>query len=493
MIGLKANCSSFSKFRPMMKTLYQAISVAIPGLAFALVTTVTSLPLRADEQPASNVAEHTVKLVFAEPLSDPSENLLLTWSSTSDKATVLEYQFGGADAWRKVESHRTRPFPGVDGLHLHTAALRELKPDTAVQLRFPGATRTDSVKTTPDKDVRLVVASDYQNYDFSDTSPLALFGKVTSGMECDLLLFAGDFVNDNGITDPKMGDRWLSFMSGLDKHWRRDGSLIPILGVFGNHEGRNIKGTGSASWHGNGTPGPMVEIFSLGYDPQGEAYVDRGLWSCGIGKELFLISLETDHTVPLSSQVGWLEEKLKTGAANYRHIIVTGHTPAYYVQHLKWEVVKSQAGTLRSLFWPLMQNHADKVRGYFCGHEHRLTLTERLLIEPGSDDASRVTVDPARGIRQIGSGTAGGRMGPLNRELTDRTANGPEGKTPIFRAVGGCLMDKPSVFETHGHITTEGAANMHNVWIADFSETGFHLKAVGHNGHVFCEISEPVK
>src|SRR5690606_25345150 len=119
---------------------------------------------------------HTVEWSFAETIDDPSKELFVTWLTNSPDAKVLEYRPRGGQVWMSVSSFRTRPFPVLDGLWLHTVDLRNLTPDTVYEYRVPGSKYTDAVKTCPNLgSIRVVMASDWQNTNYSPSSPLRNF------------------------------------------------------------------------------------------------------------------------------------------------------------------------------------------------------------------------------------------------------------------------------------------------------------------------------
>ncbi|REF69964.1 metallophosphoesterase [Paracoccus versutus] len=440
--------------------------------------------------PGGDGPPQTVQFAFAEPHRDPSQNLLLTWVSDSADAVALEYRVDGAGAWTQVASHRRRPWPEIDGLHLHTALMDGLAPDTVYELRWPGATFTDRVRTSRRAAVRVCVASDYQRTTYDSGSLLAEFGGIFAAQECDLLIFNGDFVNDDGLWTQAMGERWLGFMAGLSRDWRRDGALVPVAATLGNHEGRNAAGTGNALMGGDGTPGMMVDIFSLGFDPEGRDYVNRSAWAISIGREVGFVSIETHHTVPLASQADWLAARLAEMAPRVRHLNVVGHSPALYGYWSAWETSDGQARTLKSTIWPIMEDYAGLMRGYWCGHEHRISMTARLRMDwdaglPATTNDLRWITDPTGGIRQLGSGMIGGTTNALTPGLYDQVS-GVDG-SPKFLAIAG---HDGTVFDAHGAVDTSGATDLFNMWIADFSAQEFSARCIGRGSHQFIIIEE---
>jgi hypothetical protein len=435
---------------------------------------------------------HAVRYAFAEPYRDPSENLLLTWVSTTASARVIEYRAAGGTIWQQASSRRTRAFPNVAGLWLHTAVLANLAPQTVYDLRVPGSNWTDIVRTCPRSNVRVCVASDYQRYSFGADTILAEFGAVFSGESADMLIFNGDFVDDDGRFEPVYGERWNGFMEGLSLFWRNSGALVPICGVMANHEARNVGGTSNATFGGNGTPGQMPQIFSFGYDPDDTDFVNPSAWSFSIGREVAFVAVESDHTVPFDSQLGWFSARLAEYAPNVRHLNSVWHAPAFYARNATWETYSTQARTAKRLFWPALQAHAAKVRAAWVGHEHNIVITARLRTDwdvnrtEAQNDARWIT-DPVGGVRQLGSGMTGGSIFALTPGVYDQVSS-IDSSTKTIAALG---WDGTN-FTTHGAINSSGAQDGYNVWMADYSSTQFVARCIGRDGHIFYTITETI-
>lgn len=437
----------------------------------------------------------TVYFAFAEPWHDPSEDLAITWVSDAPDAEAVMYRPDGTSSWMTTASRRTRPFPSLSGYHLHTALISNLAPDTVYEVAWPGATLTEKVKTAPLAGVKLCVASDYQLTDFSASSRLAEFGSTVTGEAVDLVVWNGDFVNDDGSSDELYTQRWYDFLEACSDYWRNDGALVPMIGVMGNHEALDGDGSGNASYGGDGTPGPMPELFSLGFDPEHPEYERRSNYSLSIGRELFIAVIETDHTVPLSDQVAWLTTELAENAEDHRNVVVFGHSPAYFCYQAAWDTYDTQARVLRKEIWPAMQAHADKVRAYFAGHEHRLAVTAKLRMDPDpgapeTDNDRRFYTDPVGGVRQL----TGGPSGSTSRNVVDPALAGLTSildGSPRMIAALGVDPDTDTASE-YGTGLTNVTPDYWNVWIAEFSSTQFEARAIRLDGLPLYTISESI-
>ena len=436
---------------------------------------------------------HAVSYAFAEPYDDPSQNLLLTWVSDSATARVIEYRPEGGSTWQPVGSHRSRPFPNVADRYLHTALLRDLGSDMVINLRWPGATHTDTVRTSRRSGVRVCITSDYQRSTYGPGSHVDLFGQQMTAQVCDVVVWNGDYVTDDGQWTPTMGQRWFDFMERLSVAWRRDGALVPMAATLGNHEGRNAAGTSNALASGDGTPGPMIDIFSLGYDADAPEYRNRSAWSFSVGREVGFVAYETSHTVMIADQLAWLDATLDEMAPRVRHLNLVGHSPAFYARNpFNWESLSLQAVTIKRDVWPLMEQHAGKMRAYWVGHEHGVSATARLRMDwdAGLTDAEngvRWITDPVGGVRQLGSGMIGGGTAALPAgHFNDPSSI--DGSPRMIAAIGY----DGTAFSTHGPVDVSGTAGPYNLWIADYSATDFTARAIDHAGHEFFSITEAV-
>ncbi|MFJ5486830.1 metallophosphoesterase [Hansschlegelia beijingensis] len=437
-----------------------------------------------------------VNYAFVEPYEDACAGALVTWVSDSVLTTVLEYSEEGANAWRAAFAHRIREFPEKPGVWLHTAKISTLGADTVYKFRFPGAEFSDRFKTPPSSGVRVAIASDYHKDTYGDGSNLDLFGKQFVSLECDLLILNGDYIIDDGIWSPETGQRWFDFMRNVAIRWRRARCLVPIAATLGNHEGANKAGTSNAEAAGNGSPGPIIEIFSLGYDPDDIQYENRSMWSFRVGAEVAFIGYETSHTVYIEDQIGWLTAVFDRLAPLVRHINLCGHAGAFFARSGAWERARpNQAPKIKKLVWPILEAHALKMRAYWVGHEHNIGVTARLRMEwdeslPATKNADRWLTDPVRGVRQLGSGALGGVVSaPLSRYPREVDRVSTIDASPKFIAA---LAYTPSTgFEAYGNLTYEGAAAEHfNMWVADYSERAFVARCVDANGHVFYTLEE---
>lgn len=444
----------------------------------------------------SRAGTQQVFLAFAEPWTDPSHDMVVTWVSDNAEETRMEFREVGSTEWVSLQSQRSRPFPALEPYHLHTCRLEELQPATRYELRWPGVVQTEIFRTTPDRDVRLACLSDYQIYDFSPGSRLEFTADRVRSFESDMLVLNGDYVNDDGRIERVYSQRWFDFLIGLCRFYRStDGALLPMIAILGNHEGRDPGGHPNAHNSGaRGVPGQIVDIFSWGYDPeQPERYVNSAA-TFSIGSELFFVGIETNHTESLAGQIDWFREQLDRNAPNHRHVMVAGHAPGFICNRVNWDF-SGQAKDLRNLFWPAMSNHADKVRCYLAGHEHVLAVTDKMRVDydPSlsvQENDTRWVVDPVHGIRQIGSGPWGGAFGQVGEEVAGLPSS-IDGSPRIIAAMG--RIDRNGPLQVYGNGIIEPDKDLWHGWYARFTENSYQLRAIGIEGQDFYRIEESTR
>lgn len=438
---------------------------------------------------------HGISLVFAEPWGDASRELALTWVSNSDSARTVEYRAVGGATWQPAVSFRSRAWPVTGDGYLHTAVMSGLAPGVTYDLRWPGAAKTETVATAPREDVKVMVLSDFQTTAFAGLS-MVNFGAVCGTEKPHLLILNGDLVADDGQFTEAYAGRWYSFMSAVSQYYRRDGALIPMAATIGNHEGRNAADNHNAESGGTGTPGMIKDIMSCGFDMDSPHTGFRSAYWFGVGRELLVITLETDHTVPLPSQIDWFEDVLAVQAGNYRHILVAGHCTAFQAADdaidWGWPTVDTQSRALRRLFWPAMQPYAAKIRAYVAGHEHIFSVTDRLRVDwdgdlPAASNDLRWEVDAIHGVRQIGAGPWAGVLSALNIEAAQEESS-LDGSPRLLAALGRDPAN-PTAYVAHGEVGN-ATADFYNVWMLAFDADGFDGRALLRNGGALYTIEE---
>lgn len=447
----------------------------------------------AHSQQAGDDSGAQVFLAFVEPWTDPSRDMVVSWVSDGAEAVVMEYRAPGVSTWNRVTSRRSRPFPVLPGHHIHSCLIEGLAGDSIYEIRWPGAEQIRKFKTAARGKVKVSFLSDYQNFEFGPGSLLEKFGKVVAAEAPDLLVLVGDYVNDDGRMDEESSRHWFAFLRGMAEYYHtRDGALVPMVALTGNHEGINAQRNSNALGNGNGTIGQIAEIFTWSYDPQHPLRHCNSAATLSIGMDFFLISLETDHTEKLEEQLDWFSGQLAQNAAKHRHVVVAGHAPAFYGMG-KFDFNPISPGRrMRNLIWPAMAAHASKIRFYITGHEHILAITDKLRMDydpslsPAEND-SRWALDPQRGVRQLGSGPWGGHVLDVDPQRAGAVSS-IDGSSKMLAAMG--LDFEKRTLQIHGSGITNDAAKAHSIWLTRFDAEGFAARAVGDDGRTFYQLGE---
>lgn len=436
-----------------------------------------------------------VDYAFVEPYQDATSGALVTWVAQSPDLRVLEYKPEIGGVWNSVASFRSRPFPDQAGYFLHTAKLTGLAPATAYQFRWPGAAFRDKFLTPPREGVRVCITSDLQQTTFGAGSGADTMGLLFSAEDCHLAIWNGDYVDDDGRHSASFALRWRSFMERIAFRWRSNGYLVPHAFTIGNHEAWSPTTNASALGFADGVPGYIHEICSLGYDPEMPEFTGLSRWSFSVGREVGFIAYDTAHCQTIDSQLGWLTAEFEKMAPVVRHLNLVGHSPAFFSSSQTWERgagYLEQSPKIKRYIWPLMSTYADKMRAYWVGHEHTISVTDKLRMVwddnlSVADNYDRWVTDPVTGVRQLGAGTMGSSAGGWAEAERERPSVIDGSPKMIAAAVlsGGVLV-------TYGDIAGAGRTNMHNFWVADYSSEEFIARCVGTGQHVFYEIEETI-
>jgi hypothetical protein len=426
-----------------------------------------------------------VALIFAEPYEDPSENLVVTYMSTSDDGDLLEWRSGNPGAWTDAPTFRSRAIQdATNGEWLHTALIDNLSPDTAYEFRVKGTEEIARIKTCPATSLRIAVISDFQDRQFFSGRAQALrtMGGVLFAHDPDLLIFNGDLVSDNGRFGAEYADAYVGLLDLLLRHYHSDGlSMPPILTTIGNHE------TTSNNGSGDGTLSYIHEVFTFGYDSSMPTRLLNSASWLEIGSLLKIVTLETSHSEALSDQLLWFGDQLDD-MDDYTHGLVIGHAPAFTFSFTSRYTITLQARTLRNFFWPLIQTQ-ENIPYYICGHDHVATLTKSVKMD--YDDQLSLADNDLRfytndgGPIQLGSGAVGGNRRAL-AALDDPFTSTIDSSVYYEGAVG--LKD--GVNQVVGEVDNGSFGNSWNAWLLDFDASGHRARCFNLSGSVYFDTED---
>jgi hypothetical protein len=442
--------------------------------------------------PGGIVSPATVEFTFSEPVTDPSRDLFVTWCSDSETGRTLRFRPAGSDFWIEAQSVRSRELPESGGLWLHTAWLDGLTADTVYQYQVVGSFHADTVKTAQTAAPVISMWSDFQVTIYGPDSQLSVIGReVSAHADCDLMLINGDIANDEGRLTASWAERWVNLMKDITREWRtRDGAQYPMVATIGNHDAANAAGTSHAASGGNGTPGQVPIIFSWAYFDQHPTKFVRSAATLGIGNRVWLGTLETDHTVPVSDQEAWMIEQANA-AGDYTHAFIAGHVPPFNPtgnQHFR--------GGERAMrrIWQGVQD-AGNVRAWLAGHSHALFVTPKLRMDidenVSSSDNDRRWELSAQGFYQIGNGPAHDGARTLSDERL--TMQSLVDESLMYTAVLKRPIDQPestTAFQVLGTGVTNPKRPLSHAWVITCGASEWTAEAVNTDGDLFYSLTE---
>ena len=236
----------------------------------------------------------TMRMVWND---DPSTTMSIIWDGMNGSDAAIYYDTLDHDRKFWKYSHIQSPYRKLDfyGMSTRYVKLKDLQPDMAyyfVLKDSEGLSARYWFRTAPDRPqpFTFVAGGDTK----SEEEPLEAgraSNRVVAKLRPLFVLFNGDFTSGNG-TDPDKWKQWLTDWNTMTT--TRDGRMIPIVPVHGNHE--------------DGNKGNLNIIFDAPYQLNDSSNI---YYSLSFGGDLF-------HLIALNSQIEqggeqkrWLENDLK--------------------------------------------------------------------------------------------------------------------------------------------------------------------------------------
>lgn len=421
---------------------------------------------------------------FCEPWDDASKNIIITWVSDSNNG-VVNYSFDGVN-FQPLTSFRSRAFPSLSGKWLHTALVTSSVSGVRVYCEWPEATYLRSFKMPPSQNARVAVLSDLQVSDYSPSSKFAAMAPIVTNDIPDMIIIAGDIVSDDGVINATTSQRWLDWLVGMETRYNRYQISVPMLTIVGNHEMQNYYTypIETRGW------GQMPTIFTAGFVPSQPRRFVNSAAHYSVGENLLVVTLDTTHGTLLSDQVTWFRQVMDQYAPQHRHVIVVGHAPTWGASaSWDWDTWDNQARQLRYHFWPIMADHADKVRFYIAGHTHYLSVVGRRTTHydpalTGAQNDLRFRKDFVGGVREIGCGPWTGTRGAVSPAKADEpsTMDGTHRVETYMSFASGSTLIKGDALN--------GDANMWHMWMCDFGPSSAKWRAIREGGIVIFDGAE---
>ncbi len=230
---------------------------------------------------------------------DPTTTITIAWDQIRGSDPVIYY--GPKDFRRKWEKYPfsqnpTRTMVGYRGMNTHFAKITGLKPDKVYYFVINDSEDVSKrfwFRTAPGKPkpFTFIAGGDTKS---SGTALEAgrLSNKMVAKLRPLFVVFNGDFTSGDGTNDERW-KLWLDDWATLTT--TKDGRMIPIIPVHGNHE--------------NGDKSVLNKLFNVPYQNGNEENI---FYSISFGGDFF-------HFIALNSEIeeggdqrAWLENDLKT-------------------------------------------------------------------------------------------------------------------------------------------------------------------------------------
>ena len=316
--------------------------------------------------PVAGRAQTEVTGIYLTWRDDPATTITVNWLSLYAEAPETVWYRRGAAEWTRAQGV-SKPVP-PSGLWVRRVQLRELEPDTVYEIavRAAAPTGTQGVHTfrTMPRELRRAV-SFVTGGDMMHTREMVdVMNKQAGRLDPDFALLGGDLAYGDNVDATRLVDFFQSWMI----HARgRDGRLIPMVAVIGNHE---------VAGGYRGRPDVEASQFYTLFDfPGGKA---RHVLD--FGSYLSLVNLDSEHTEAIEgTQAAWLGETL---AARTRQTFLFAcyHFPAYGTAKApgagKLPIDNPRSIAIREHWMPHLERYG--VTAVFENDHHNFKRTHRL-------------------------------------------------------------------------------------------------------------------
>ncbi len=312
----------------------------------------------------------------------PESTMTIQWiSKASNPLGDIFYHECPCHLWDVEQaSHKKLP-EGKDDLLIHTAELKDLKPDTEYYFRVEGDETVYKFRTMPSRmtrPVRFIAGGDMYH---DSIKVLDKTNRAAARFDPMFALVGGDiaYTADKYGEKPEDFNRWLAFLQSWQHNMiTSDGRMVPMLPVISNED---TKGRYDQS------PSQAPFFYALFAMPGKQGYNVLDFDSY-----LSIILLDSGHTHPVyGDQARWLDKILKD-RQNILHKIAIYHVPAFPSVRTPYKPVSI---LIRKYWVPLFEKYNLNVA--FENHDHAYKRSK--LIRNGK-------VDPT-GVLYLGDGGYG--------------------------------------------------------------------------------------
>lgn len=262
--------------------------------------------------PEEFAASDKYRLVWTD---DPTSTVTIAWDQTdSISKPVVHYgeKDHGREYWKYEHTQTVTRIRHQYGMNTHFAKLRGLKGNTSYYFVIKdnrGVSKRSWFKTAPDspQPFTFIAGGDTK----SSGGPLEAgrnANRIVAKLRPLFVVFNGDFNTGDGI-NPERWKTWLRDWHELTT--TRDGRMIPIVPVHGNHE--------------NGDLANLTYIFDAPYQEDDSTKV---YYSLSFGGNFFHMILLNSEIEEGGSQRDWLHDDLKQHQ-DYIFKIAAHHKPFF--------------------------------------------------------------------------------------------------------------------------------------------------------------------
>jgi len=299
--------------------------------------------------------------------------MTIQWHTAPGDAQQLTYIT--KNAARKTVESKFHTIEGAD-VNVHTVHLDGLAEDSVYLFKIEGSETEYKFRTLPktlDRPIRFAIGGDI--YYIRNNEVFYKKNQMIADQDPDFIVAGGDLAYTKGEKQFLKGrkwemSQWQGFLAGQQSIKGKDGRMIPLLVIVGNHDVAKPK-------HKTPHPDMFFEIFTF---PE----LKKAYRCLDFGNYLSLVLLDSDHHTRIEGkQTKWLKKTLEE-SKEMPYLLTAYHVAAYPSRNPYSDKIPVK---LRMHWSPLFEKY--HVPCAFEHHNHSYKRTHP--IKNGKIDASGVT------------------------------------------------------------------------------------------------------
>ena len=327
--------------------------------------------------------------------ADPSTSITINWVDLYENAgdTVLyriEKSGDNQPPWERATGEHGTVADSL--LRVHRVRIGGLEPDRVYQFiiadqppeRRGPVFRFRTMPAKVSRPIRFVTGGDMMH----SREMVDAMNRIAGNLSPDFAVLGGDLAYANDM----LAMPWVDWLQSWTRHARtRDGLLIPMIAVIGNHE---VSGGGYGQ-----TPQQARYYYDLFAPPGG-----RSNFAVDFGEYLSIVALDSHHSQPVEGQSAWLRTALRQ-RREQKYLFAVYHYPAYGTTKAPKDGLPSDADVAKRIqaeWVPLFERFG--LTAVFENDHHTFKRTHRIR------DGKR---DDANGILYLGDGCWGVATRPV--------------------------------------------------------------------------------